>query len=102
MGLVVNEAMNAGRPVIVSDQVDSATDLVEEGKNGFVYPSGDIAALSGRLKRLLTDRELLSQIGNKSLEKISTWSFEADRSGILNALSAVCTRPSALESCSHG
>ncbi|MBT5456620.1 MAG: glycosyltransferase family 4 protein, partial [Rhodospirillaceae bacterium] len=43
-GLVINEVMNAGRAVIVSDQVGAAADLVRDGDNGFVFPAGDIDA----------------------------------------------------------
>ncbi|MFM2169269.1 MAG: hypothetical protein RIS79_3640, partial [Verrucomicrobiota bacterium] len=42
-GLVVNEVMNAGRTVVVSDQVGSGPDLVREGENGSIFPAGDVA-----------------------------------------------------------
>jgi glycosyltransferase involved in cell wall biosynthesis len=37
-GLIVNEVMNAGRAVIVSDDVGSQADLVEDGVEGCVFP----------------------------------------------------------------
>ena len=37
-GLVVNEAMACGLPVITTDRVGAAVDLVREGENGFVVP----------------------------------------------------------------
>ena len=48
-GLVVNEAMACGTPAIVSDAVGCAPDLIEDGKTGFSYACGDVAALAGRL-----------------------------------------------------
>ncbi len=45
-GLVVNEAMNAGRAVVVSDDVGCQQDLVREGETGAVFPVGDVAALA--------------------------------------------------------
>src|SRR5207247_9742522 len=45
-GLVVNEAMAAGLPVIVSDEVGAAPDLVEGKGPGIVFPCGDVSALS--------------------------------------------------------
>ena len=54
-GLVVNEVMNAGRAVIVSDQVGCAPDLVRDGYNGFVYRAGDIADLHRVLNTALSD-----------------------------------------------
>jgi glycosyltransferase involved in cell wall biosynthesis len=91
-GLVVNEAMNAGRPVIVSDRVGAAADLVEDGVNGFVYPSGDVDALASRLRRILESPALLARMGERSLERITSWDFEADRRGLVEALSAVCKK----------
>jgi len=48
-GLVVNEAMAAGLPVVVSDAAGCSVDLVRDGENGFTYPCGDVAALADRL-----------------------------------------------------
>jgi len=48
-GLVVNEAMAAGLPVVVSDAAGCAPDLVRDGENGFTYPCGDVSALADRL-----------------------------------------------------
>ena len=50
-GLVANEAMAAGLPVILSDAVGSAIDLVSEGANGFVFPLGDVPALEGLMHK---------------------------------------------------
>ena len=49
MGLVVNEAMAAGLPVVVSDAAGCSADLVREGENGFTYPCGDVHVLAERL-----------------------------------------------------
>jgi len=45
-GAVVNEAMAAGLPVIASDRVTSAVELVDDGVNGYLFPVGDVDALS--------------------------------------------------------
>jgi len=42
---VVNEALSAGLPVLVSNLCGCATDLVQDGVNGFQFPCGDGAAL---------------------------------------------------------
>lgn len=52
-GVVVLEALAANLPVIVSDRVGSAEDLVVEGKTGYVFPSGDSAALADRMRRVI-------------------------------------------------
>ena len=85
-GLVVNEAMNAAKPVVVSDRVGCAPDLVREGVNGFVFPVGDIAALAERLRWLTEDPELAHRMGQESLRIIDKWNFDADVKGLLEAL----------------
>src|ERR1019366_10173159 len=40
-GLIVNEVMNAARPVIVSDDVGCAPDLIDDGRNGCIYRRGE-------------------------------------------------------------
>ncbi len=62
-GLVVNEAMNAGRAVMVSDDVGCQQDLVREGETGAVFPVGDVAALAAAIERVLATPETAAQNG---------------------------------------
>ena len=94
-GLVVNEAMNAGKPVIVSDRVGAGPDLVEDGVNGFVYPARDVAALADRLRRLIDSPEHRAAMGARALEKVARYGFAADREGLLAALDSDCWQESA-------
>jgi glycosyltransferase involved in cell wall biosynthesis len=50
-GLVVNEALAAGTPCVVSDHVGCAPDLIEPGVTGQVFPAGDIPALAAAIER---------------------------------------------------
>jgi glycosyltransferase involved in cell wall biosynthesis len=61
-GLVTNEAMSAGLPVIVSDHAGSA-EVVREGENGFVVPARDLDVLTDRLNTLLRDTNLRRRMG---------------------------------------
>jgi glycosyltransferase involved in cell wall biosynthesis len=88
-GLVVNEVMNAGKPVIVSDQVGSAPDLVADGKNGFIVPVGDVRRLEQCLRLLTESGELVRQMGQESRRRIQNYSFEADLLGLKTALRTV-------------
>ena len=45
-GVVVNQAIAAGLPVICSDAVGAAADLVSNGVNGYVFPSGNVEQLA--------------------------------------------------------
>lgn len=85
-GLVMNEAMNAGRPVIATTEVGSAHDLVRDGENGFIIEPGDIDALSNHLLTLFSDSDLRTRMGAKSLELIENWNFDADVEGLRDAL----------------
>jgi glycosyltransferase involved in cell wall biosynthesis len=85
-GLVVNEVMNAGRPVIVTDQVGCQPDLVHDGFNGFVYPAFDVDALTHGLRRLVEDPARRVAMGENSLRIIQQYSFERDVAGLRQAL----------------
>src|ERR1700759_5376042 len=67
-GLSVNEAMNFETPVIVSATCGCAADLVEEGVNGWVFPTGDIPALAGCQERTLADDQFRLSAGKRSAE----------------------------------
>lgn len=85
-GLVVNEAMCFGVPVIVSDMVGSGPDLVHAGVNGFVFRTGDNAALSRYLEELAGDEAKSIAFGKRSLEIIKNYSFEKGIEGLREAL----------------
>jgi glycosyltransferase involved in cell wall biosynthesis len=91
-GMVINDAMNFGLPVVTTDQVGAAPDLVKHGENGFIYPVGDIDKLAGYLSRLIHDDDLREKMGKRSLEIISKWGLDEDCDGIVSALKYVCGR----------
>ena len=74
-GLVVNEAMASGLPVIVSERCGCAEDLVVPGKNGFVFNPAVNGELSGCLSLISTlAPDHLELMGQRSHERISTYS----------------------------
>jgi glycosyltransferase involved in cell wall biosynthesis len=87
-GLVINEVMNAAKPVIVTDTVGAAADLVEDGRNGFVVPMGDISSLANRIDTVLRYPEMARKMGDHSLRKVSEWNFGSDAEGLLASLRA--------------
>ena len=88
-GLIVNEVMNAGRAVIVSDDVGCQPDLITDGVEGYVYPVGDVNALTEALRRILNSPEATAEMGRRALEKIRTWSFEEDVYALRSAIAQV-------------
>lgn len=67
-GLVCNEAVRFGRPVIASDAVGCAGELVRHGENGFVFKDGDFDGLAGYISRILGDDGLRERLSRSSRE----------------------------------
>ena len=88
-GLIVNEAMSAGCPVIVSDDIGAQPDLIADGVEGFVYPVGNVDALTKALAGVLAHPDAARQMGRRALKRIASWDFEADVRGLCAALQAV-------------
>ena len=80
-GLVVNEAMACGLPIITTDVAGCAEDLVHRNQNGFVVPVGNVIALADALKRLALDPRLARDMGRRSSELISNYSPEKCAAG---------------------
>ena len=74
-GLVVMEAMASGLP-IVSSQGMALHELVEDGKNGYVFPNGDYKAAAEKMLLVLQDSARAESMGKASLELIKKHSFE--------------------------
>lgn len=91
-GLIVNEAMAAGRAVVASDQVGAAPDLVRDGETGFVFPAGDIDALAAALRKLTTEPGLAARMGAAGQQRMQSWDYEADVRGLAAALEYVLHR----------
>jgi glycosyltransferase involved in cell wall biosynthesis len=65
-GLVVNEAMSVGKPVIVTTAVGCSSDLVKHGVNGYIVPEKDADALYKALKLFLENENLMINAGKAS------------------------------------
>ena len=86
-GLVVNEAMSCGLPVIISRAAGCAADLVRDGWNGRVVQAGNVKQLSSVMTELLQNTEMLEQMGQRSREHIEGYTPEACAAGIAAAVS---------------
>ena len=92
-GLVANEALACGLPIILSDAVGSAPDLAGDGRAGRVFPLGNVEALAHAIGQLLDNRPSLDAIAAKS----ATFSLERAADGILRAATQVVNRRSSHE-----
>lgn len=71
---VIGEAQSAGLPVVAFDCVAGPSDLISDGKNGFLVPLYDYKLFGNRLGGLMDDIELRTDLGNsaqKSIQKFS-------------------------------
>jgi glycosyltransferase involved in cell wall biosynthesis len=91
-GLIVNEVMNAGRAVIVSDDIGCQPDLITDGIEGCVFPVGDVDALTDALRQVLASPQTAEEMGQRALAKIRTWSFEEDIRALRKALAQLTHR----------
>jgi glycosyltransferase involved in cell wall biosynthesis len=74
-GVVVNEAAASGLPIVLSDRVGAAYDLLRDGENGFVVPTGDERAAAAALARLAGDPDLRRHAGARSRELVADWGY---------------------------
>lgn len=84
-GLVVNEAMACGLPIIATRVAGCAADLVRDGENGFLVPVGATGELSSPMARIACDSELRMRFGVRSSERIRSNSPEACARGLAEA-----------------
>lgn len=82
-GLSVNEAMNFGLPLIVSETCGCVDDLIKNGVNGYSYPEGNIEKLSEALNKICNaDKETIHCMKQASLDIISKYDYERIIEGI--------------------
>lgn len=88
-GLVANEALACGLPIIVSDQVGCAPDLARDGVAGRTFPVGDVRALASEIAAGLTNPP-----PSEAIERISNaHSIAVAGQGILEAMASLTNRP---------
>jgi glycosyltransferase involved in cell wall biosynthesis len=85
-GVVVNEAAACGLPLLLSDRVGAAHDLLVDGDNGFLVPVGDVGAAAAALRRLAGDHGERERMGARSREIVQAWGYEPSVDGFLAAV----------------
>lgn len=75
-GLVINEAMSVGLPIITTNKCNAGLELVDESVNGYVVPAGSINDLVDRIQILLNSKSLRDKIAINNLDKIKSYTIE--------------------------
>jgi glycosyltransferase involved in cell wall biosynthesis len=76
-GVVVNEAAASGLPLVLSDRVGAAYDLLRDGENGFLVPADDVGAAADALRTLAADPELRRRMGERSRALVRGWDYDS-------------------------
>lgn len=84
--VVVNEAAACGLPLVLSDRVGAAHDLLRDGENGTLVPAGDVGAAAAALRALAADPELRRTQGERSRELARDWGYGPSVDGFLEAV----------------
>ncbi|WP_276253167.1 glycosyltransferase family 4 protein [Halomontanus rarus] len=84
-GLVINEAMNFSLPIITTEVVGAAPDLVDEN-NGYIVPPEDTSYLSEKIAHLVSNSSLREQFGETSYKRIDNWGIAQTASGIIDSV----------------
>lgn len=75
-GLVVNEAMANGLPVITTDKCVAGLELIKNGENGYIVPTENQDELAKRINELLSNDWLLENMAKDNLQKIRRYTVE--------------------------
>jgi glycosyltransferase involved in cell wall biosynthesis len=74
-GVVVNEAAACGLPLVLSDRVGAAPDLLRNGENGFLVRVDDADGAAEAFDRLAGDPALRDRMGRRSRELVAGWGY---------------------------
>jgi glycosyltransferase involved in cell wall biosynthesis len=92
-GLVVNEAMASGLPVLVSNRCGCASDLLRESENGWTFDPTNEEQIADLMLRIASDEDARERMGARSSEIIAEWGPDRFASGLTGALQAAFSIP---------
>ncbi len=85
-GLVINEAMASGLPVLAVQSAAAAKELIDHRRNGFLASDGAAPTLASALKQACTSRNDLSALGRRARSASRAWAYSSAVEGIDRAL----------------
>ncbi|MEP6892604.1 MAG: glycosyltransferase [Gaiellaceae bacterium] len=91
-GVVVNEAAASGLPLVLSDRVGAAYDLLRDGENGVLVPAGDVTATASALARAVDEAGWRRRAGARSRELVSDWGYEPSVESFVAAVREATSR----------
>ena len=89
-GIVLNEAMSYGKPVISTDATGSARDLIKQGINGYMVKQKNVEELYSALNIILSDKKLKEKMGKESKRTIEeSFNYENMSRGFIEAINKI-------------
>lgn len=89
-GLVVNEALAAGLPVLISNRINARNSLLKDGINGYSFNPLSITEMTDKITKLISlDADARMEMSKKSLEIIDEMSYENMGNELLIALKKI-------------
>lgn len=88
-GLVINEAMANGLPVVTTEMCIAGLELIEKGENGYIVPINDAAALADAISVIAKDENLRLKMAINNLIKIGNYTYENIARSHINALESL-------------
>ena len=85
-GLVINEAMAAGLPILASERCGCSPELVQDDVNGYVFDPTDSGRLAHLMQRVAADSDLRKRFGEASASLISKWDPRRFATGLVSAV----------------
>src|SRR5258706_7297047 len=85
-GLVVNEAMARGLPIIAADVAGCTADLMQDGENGYIISAANVGKLEEAMADFARDPQLASRMGQHSARLIDGFSPECCAAGLAAAV----------------
>ncbi len=85
-GMVVNEAMAAGKPIICSTGAGASRDIISDGVNGFIFEKGNYYQLSKQIERLMLDKILYRRFITKADERLEYYTIDYASEQFLKAV----------------
>lgn len=75
-GLVINEAMSYGLPVITTNKCVAGLELINDNENGFIVPVDNSSALAMRISHVLQDQKVVEEMSRSNLDKMQKYTIE--------------------------